>query len=161
MTVSVFDFEENLPLFPPQFTELFNKIVGAACGEGFCDGSVETKLMISNDPFLDGGRLVMSANGRFANAGLRDNFFELAREAFDRGVKFRKGADQIHEDGIEKMYVTSDSAGALGGFLDIEFSIGETRSCPDVVNGINALGALVPHLGPVFGVAGAVCAFIG
>ncbi|AYP28968.1 MAG: hypothetical protein [Circular genetic element sp.] len=158
---SVFDFDANLPPFPPQFSDLWNNIVGAACGEGFCEGSTETTLQISNDTFLHGGRLVMTVNGRFANAGLRDNFFELGRQAFDRSVTSERGNDQLHEDGLEKMYITSDSQGALGGFLDIEFSVGETRSCPDVVDGIMALGSLVPHLGPIFGAAGAVCAFIG
>lgn len=161
VTASVFDLESRLPPFPPQFSTLWDNIIGAACGSTFCDGQTQTKLMISSNPYLDGGQLIMKVNGRFANADLRDKFFRLARQAFDRSVDRRNGADQIHEDGLEKMYATSERDGALGGFLDVEFSKGGTRSCPDVVNGINALGSLVPQLAPLFGTAGAICAFIG
>jgi hypothetical protein len=129
------------------------------CETTICDSR---KTIVSRD-----GQLSLNLDGRFPNAELRDHFLELIKDAL------RKGLTRIQIPPPEILYYSytgpmllnaqSGFGEASGFYLTMRMMQQPTdsRGCPAVVNAINSFGALVPELGAVFGVAGAICGALG
>jgi hypothetical protein len=129
------------------------------CDDKFCD---DRKTITSND-----GQLTLNLDGRFGDAALRDNFLELIKDALRKSLsRIEIPPSEIkyfYYKGPTTLNAQSGFGPASGFYLTMRMMKNdpEKPGCPDIVEKINAFGALVPELSPIFGLAGAVCSTIG
>lgn len=132
------------------------------CGETLCDGTKEISVSSGRSSSAEGTELYLNLDGRFPDGGLRDNFISLVKDAFYKSITEESDPSNIiyTHTGVSLANGITTYGEASGYYLTMRMrngNPGSGASCPDAVNLINSFGALVPQLGVVFGLAGAIC----
>lgn len=152
----------DLPDHPPQFGDLWDA-VQENCQNSFCRSEASEQKMVRH--LTDNRDVTVRVEGNFDSSSpgteMRDNFFALVREAFDNGVVTDEYYNDRRDRGPKQLYASGPPGDYSGYSILVEFSDDDgDDGCNDVVDGINSFGALVPHLGPIFGLAGAICGIL-
>lgn len=152
----------DLPDHPPQFRDLWDA-AQENCQQSFCRSEATESKMVRH--LTDNREVTIRVEGNFdSNSGteMRDHFFELVREAFDNGVITDEYYNDRRDRGPKQLYASGPPGDYSGYTILVEFSDDDGNDgCGEVADNINSFGALVPHLGPFFGLAGAICGAIG
>jgi hypothetical protein len=152
----------DLPDHPPQFRDLWDA-VQEGCQNSVCRSEATEAKMVRH--LTDNRSVTIRVEGTFDSSSpgteMRDHFFELVRQAFDRGVVTDEYYNDRRDRGPMHLYASGPPGDYSGYSILVEFSDDDgDDGCNEVVDGINSFGALVPHLGPFFGFAGAVCGLL-
>lgn len=149
----------DLPDHPPQFRDLWDA-AQENCQNSFCRSEATEQKMVRH--LTDNRDVTIRVEGDFDSSSpgteMRDHFFELVRNAFDNGVITDEYYNDRRDRGPKQLYASGPPGDYSGYSILVEFSDDDGNDgCDEVADGINSFGALVPHLGPFFGLAGAVC----
>ncbi|KAM0717024.1 hypothetical protein Q7P37_006876 [Cladosporium fusiforme] len=146
--------------YPITFTYLWDRVSSELCTATSCNGD---KKVCTPQTNRGGTDICISADGQFAKSDLKDAFIALAREAFDKGLdRFQpNGVNAVYEDGIDWININNLAKDSDNGFLTIRLHHDSSSqfSCSEAAAVINVFAPLLPQFAPIFGIAGAVCAF--
>lgn len=142
---------------PQAFAQLFDYLESDLCGTLGCQFG-ETYCVEA----AAGADVCIEARGEYGT-GMREDFLQAVRGAFDRTVTSTELSSGVMETGTNVVHVISENGPNSGFGLRVQLTNQASggEQCPAFIENISNASQYLPEIGAVFGLVGFACGLAG